>query len=152
MVTHSQLRTDLCWLSLLKKHPECALASSKPPPAVVWFILSSFRWYQLHNRSCFQGRACHSNPEQEGEAQQAAGGGCRQRWQQRRGALPRQGQLLLSGDNTRSHAHVYNNDVLDRCACCIKLILRSVVFVLAKMDKMIELECYIMGKWISNVR
>ena len=26
------------------------------------------------------------------------------------------------------------------------------VFVLAEMDKMIELECYIMGKWISNVR
>ena len=49
-------------------------------------------------------------------------------------------------------AHVYNNDVLDRCACCVKLILISVVFVLAEMDNMIELECYVMVKWISNVR
>ena len=66
-------------------------------------------------------------------------------------SLAKVGQLL-SDDNTRSHAHVYNNEVLDRCACCIKLILLSVVFVLAEMDKMIELECYVMGKWISNVR
>ena len=49
-------------------------------------------------------------------------------------------------------AHVYNNDVLDSCACCIKLILLSVIFVLAEMDKMIELECFVMVKWISNVR
>ena len=59
---------------------------------------------------------------------------------------------LLSDENTRSHAHVYNNDVLDRCACGIKLILLSVVFVLVEMDKMIELECHVMGKWINNVR
>ena len=33
-----------------------------------------------------------------------------------------------------------------------KLILLSVVFVLAEINKMIEMECHVMGKWINNVR